>query len=166
MIAKATAEIAQTPAARPSTPSEKLTTFITATMPSTVNGPPKSPKSSAPRNGKVMFSTTTPALTSTSAASTWPASLAHGGRSRASSMAPTRVISAAATRIPRVRSLSGMKMSAAISTPAKIARPPSSGVASLARPRSFISSTAPTRRARRATSGVKAAAAANATRAA
>ena len=30
-----------------------------------------------------------------------------------------------------MRSLSGMKMSAAISTPAKIARPPSSGVASL-----------------------------------
>ena len=76
------------------------------------------------------------------------------------------VISAAATRIPRVRSLSGMKMSAAISVPAKIARPPSSGVASLASPRSFSSSTAPMRRARRATTGVRTAAAAKATRAA
>ena len=146
MIEKATALMAQTPAASPSTPSEKLTTLITATMPITVSGPPKSPNSSAPRNGKVMFSTTTPALTRTSAATTWPASLIHGGSSRMSSSAPTMVISAAATRIPRVRSLSGMKTSAAISTPAKMARPPSSGVASLASPRSFISLTAPIRR--------------------
>ena len=63
-----------------------------------------------------------------------------------------------------MRSLSGRKSSAAISTPAKIARPPSSGVASRARPRSLISSTAPTRRARRATTGVSSAATANATR--
>ena len=38
MIAKATALIAQTPAARPSMPSEKFTTFITKTRPSTVSG--------------------------------------------------------------------------------------------------------------------------------
>ena len=40
MIEKATALIAQTPAARPSTPSEKLTTFMTSTSPTTVSGPP------------------------------------------------------------------------------------------------------------------------------
>ncbi len=37
MIANAAAEIAQTPAASPSTPSEKLTTFISSTRPSTVS---------------------------------------------------------------------------------------------------------------------------------
>ena len=36
MIAKVAAEITQTPAASPSTPSMKLITFITATKPSTV----------------------------------------------------------------------------------------------------------------------------------
>ena len=45
MIAKAAAETAHTPAARPSTPSEKLTTFISATMPSSVSTPPAAPKS-------------------------------------------------------------------------------------------------------------------------
>ena len=44
MIEKVIALIAQTPAARPSTPSERLTTFITATRPATVSGPPASPK--------------------------------------------------------------------------------------------------------------------------
>ena len=52
-----------------------------------------------------------------------------------------------------MRSLSGMNSSAAISTPAKMARPPSSGVASLASPRAFSASTAPMRRARRAATG-------------
>ena len=52
MIAKVIALIAQTPAASPSTPSEKLTTFITATRPTTVSGPPASPKSTAPTNGQ------------------------------------------------------------------------------------------------------------------
>ena len=67
-------------------------------------------------------------------------------------------------RIPRVRSLSGMNSSPAITAPAKIASPPSSGVASLARPRAFMPSTAPIRRANRATIGVNSAAAAKATR--
>ena len=38
MIENAIALIAQTPAASPSMPSEKLTTFITTTRPSTVSG--------------------------------------------------------------------------------------------------------------------------------
>ena len=40
MMAIAAAMMAQTPAARPSTPSEKLTTFIIATSPSTVRTGP------------------------------------------------------------------------------------------------------------------------------
>ena len=44
MIENATAEIAHTPAARPSTPSEKFTTFISATSPSAVTGAPKVPE--------------------------------------------------------------------------------------------------------------------------
>ena len=80
-----------------------------------------------------------------------------------SSHAPTAVISAAAMRIPRVRSLSGRNAIPATSAPAKMASPPSSGVASRARPRSFTASTAPTRAAARATSGVRSAATAKAT---
>ena len=38
MIANATAAIAHTPAARPSMPSEKLTTFISSTSANTVSG--------------------------------------------------------------------------------------------------------------------------------
>ena len=41
MIENATAEIAHTPAASPSTPSEKLTTFISSTSANTVSGPPR-----------------------------------------------------------------------------------------------------------------------------
>ena len=48
MIEKAAAEIAHTPAASPSMPSEKFTTFITKTSPTSVSGPPSSPNSSAP----------------------------------------------------------------------------------------------------------------------
>ena len=40
MIEKVAPEIAQTPAARPSSPSRKLTMFITATIPITVSGIP------------------------------------------------------------------------------------------------------------------------------
>ncbi len=54
MIARATAEITQTPAARPSTPSIRLITLITATMPTTV---PTSPRSTAPPQGRPMRST-------------------------------------------------------------------------------------------------------------
>ena len=46
-----------------------------------------------------------------------------------SSHAPTTVMNVAPMRIPRVRSLSGMNSSPAITAPAKIASPPSSGVA-------------------------------------
>ena len=75
MIENATAEIAHTPAARPSTPSEKFTTFISTTSPSTVTGPPRSPSSTRCTNGSVNVSTFTPEVTSTTAAAICPASL-------------------------------------------------------------------------------------------
>jgi hypothetical protein len=61
----ATAMIMHTPAARPSTPSEKLTTFIIATRPITVStGPafvtPALGKASVPTNGSVIAFTATP----------------------------------------------------------------------------------------------------------
>ena len=65
-----------------------------------------------------------------------------------------------------MRWLSGRKISPATSAPPKIASPPSSGVACLASPMSFSSSTAPMRRANRAASGVSTAATAKATSAA
>ena len=65
MTAIAAAMIAQTPAARPSTPSEKLTTFIIATRPMTVRtGPafvaPALGKCSLPTKGSVITLTATP----------------------------------------------------------------------------------------------------------
>ena len=75
MIENATAEIAHTPAASPSTPSEKFTTFISTTSPSAVTGAPRSPSSTRCTNGSVNASTATPEVTSTTAAATCPASL-------------------------------------------------------------------------------------------
>ncbi len=65
ITAIAAAMIAQTPAASPSTPSEKLTTFIIATRPITVStGPalvaPALGKCRMPTNGSVIASTATP----------------------------------------------------------------------------------------------------------
>lgn len=65
MTVIAAAMIMQTPAARPSTPSEKLTTFIIATSPITLStGPalvtPALGKASVPTNGSVIAFTATP----------------------------------------------------------------------------------------------------------
>src|SRR5919206_561753 len=163
MTANDAAAIAHTPAARPSTPSEKLTTLITATRPSTVSGPPRLPRSTWWTTGSVKVLTVTPAFTGTTTAPTGPASLGAGGRSTTSSTAPTTVMIAAPTRIARYVEPTGMKARAATSTPAKIATPPSSGVSRRDRPRSRGSSTAPNRRASRPTGGVSTAVTAAAT---
>jgi hypothetical protein len=65
MIAIVAAMIAHTPAARPSTPSEKLTTFIIATSATTVSsGPafvmPAFGNASSPTKGSVIAFTATP----------------------------------------------------------------------------------------------------------
>jgi hypothetical protein len=65
MIASVPAMITHTPAARPSTPSERLTTFIITTSPITVNmGPalagPALGKCRVPANGSVTALTATP----------------------------------------------------------------------------------------------------------
>src|SRR3954452_8986507 len=164
MTEKPIAEIAQTPAASASTPSEKLTTFMTATSPISVSGPPSSPRSTWPRNGKVKLSTRTPARTQIRAAAACPSSLTPGERSLRSSTMPTTVMSAAAPRMPRTSALEGRKSAPAASTPARMARPPSSGVRSCARPRSWRRSTAPMRVASRPTNGVMAAVSARASR--
>ena len=150
MIENVTALIVQTPAASPSTPSEKFTTFISPTSPITVIAPAASPKLIAPMNGTVTFVTFTPAATGTTAASVWPASFHCGARSSTSSSAPTIVISRAPIRIPRVSLPLGRYFRPAISTPAAMARPPSRGVARSARPRARGWSTAPRRTAIRA----------------
>ena len=104
MIANAIALIAQTPAASPSIPSEKFTTFITKTRPTTVIGPPASPRLTAPMNGSVMFETSTPAATGIVAATIWPANFTSGCRSKRSSSAPTAVMNVAPQSTPRMRS--------------------------------------------------------------
>jgi hypothetical protein len=65
MTANAAAMIAHTPAARPSTPSEKLTTFIITTRPITVSTGPASAgpvlgNERWPTNGSVIAFTATP----------------------------------------------------------------------------------------------------------
>ena len=97
--------IAQTPAARPSTPSEKLTTFIIATSPITVRiGPAFVDRcrgsAGRRRTGSVIALTSTPKCTTTNAATSWPASFAAGWKSKRSSSAPTSVISAAPKSTP------------------------------------------------------------------
>ncbi len=93
MTAKATPSIVQTPAARPSTPSEKFTMFISATSQTTVSGPPSWGNCSEPTNGIARFSITAPPRTATIAAPICPSSLSSGLRSIASSIAPISAIS-------------------------------------------------------------------------
>ena len=80
ITANVAAAIVQTPAASPSTPSVKFRTFITATIPISVSGAASEPRSTAPTNGSVKFSTVTFACTGTSAAANWPASLSRRGQ--------------------------------------------------------------------------------------
>jgi hypothetical protein len=69
MIAKVPAAIVHTPAARPSAPSVKFTTFITATIPTSVRAlPAVSLRAIGSRNGSVRWSTNTPAETGIAAA--------------------------------------------------------------------------------------------------
>jgi hypothetical protein len=66
-------EIAQTPAASPSSPSRKLTMFITATIPTTVSGIPNhAGNSCTPTTGNVNVCTQMPKPTGIDAASTCP----------------------------------------------------------------------------------------------
>ena len=159
--------IAQTPAARPSTPSEKLTTFINAARGrATVSGAADVAEVDGADEREREVVTSTPADDRDRRRDDLARrSLTAGCRSKTSSSAPTSVISAAPEQDRRASLVVGQPRTApATSTPAKIARPPSSGVAALASPRSRGASTAPTRRASRATSGVSAAVAANARR--
>ena len=122
--------------------------------------------------------TLAPASTAITPAAICPISLPSGGRSRASSIAPTSAISTAPAisphvstvppepRVPTVRGsliVAGIQIAAATSTPTRIASPPSSGVLRVASPRSLGIASAPTRRANRAATGVSAAATAIAT---
>ena len=75
MTANATPSIVHRPAARPSTPSEKFTTFIIPTSQITVSTPPVFGNESVPTNGIVTSVTTAPPLTAITAATTWPRSL-------------------------------------------------------------------------------------------
>ena len=100
ITANVAAAIVHTPAARPSAPSVKFTTFITATIPTSVSGLPQSFRSSGSTNGSVTFSTHTPEATGIAAAANWPASLTAGWRpfGRQSSTAPDEARSRARRR--------------------------------------------------------------------
>jgi len=103
MIENVAPEIVHTPAASPSTPSVKFTTFMTATIASPVRMPPPvALRSTNPTNGSVNVSTRTPAATGMAAAAICPASFAAGGRSYRSSIEPTTAATKAPPRMPRV----------------------------------------------------------------
>ena len=74
--------IAHSPAASPSTPSEKLTTFISPTSHSTVRKPPSCGNWSEPTNGSVTSVTTAPPSTAITAARSDRSACRIGGRSR------------------------------------------------------------------------------------
>ena len=124
------AEIPHTPAASPSSPSRKLTMFITATIQSIVSGTPTSAgRSTAPTNGNVKWSIQTPKNGGIAAASTWPAELPAGledrgsRRSRRPSSRPPRRAGRRASR-----SRASRNASAGTKIPKKIASPPSRGI--------------------------------------
>ncbi len=145
-----------TPAARPSTPSVKLTTFITATIASPVTiAPPVAPRSTAPTNGSVNDSTRTPAATGMAAAAIWPASFTAGGRSYRSSSAPTSISQQRAAQDAACLAVERQEdEEAGDETPARIATPPRLGTGASWRSRSRGMSIAPTRTASRAVNGV------------
>ena len=180
MIANATPSIVHSPAASPSTPSEKFTTFIRPTSQITVRTPPVFGSASVPTNGNVTSVTTAPASTAITAAAICPSSFHCGLRGWESSIAPTSVIRHAPPRIARVWTVPadpgavptvwwrlivlGSQNADATSTPARIASPPRAGVSRSASPRSLGVTTAPTRRASLPANGVSTAATAIATR--
>ena len=92
MTENATPSIVHSPAASPSTPSEKLTTFISPTSQITVSTPPVLGNWSAPTNGSVTSVTTAPPSTAITAAAICPTSLTQRRQRALSSIAPTSVI--------------------------------------------------------------------------
>ena len=148
--------MAHTPAASPSMPSRKLTMFMTATIQSTVSGMPTTAgRSTGPKKGNVKWSIQTPKKGGIAAATTWPASLRPGLRTRKSSMAPTTVATAAPSSTPRVSFPSSRKASAGTKIPKKIARPPSRGIGLTFRRLLSGRSTTPRSRAIPPTAGVR-----------
>ena len=150
MIARVSAQIAQTPEASPSTPSIRLITFAMPTIPITVAKSPRSTspitgkltspcelRSTPPRKGRVKTSTTTPAETGMAAARICPKSLTPAGRSTMSSIMPTAAIAAAPPRIARVSAPPGRKTAPAAQTASRIAAPESFGVGCVCRLRAI-----------------------------
>ena len=169
MTVSAAAEIRQTPAASPSTPSIRLITLATATIPKTVSTWPRSmapmpggskswtePGSTRPRKGSVKLSTVTPEATGMIAAAICPSSLRPAGRSTRSSMTPTAVITIAPARIALVSWSHGRKIVPPIRTAARTAIPPSFGVGTSCRLRSLGTSIAPIPRASDSVAGTSA----------
>ena len=156
ITAKVTPEIAQTPEARPSIPSRKLTMFITATIQMIVSGTPiHGGTSTAPRNGSVKWSIQTPNAVGIAAASTWPASFTTGERPRKSSTAPTTQATAAPSRMPRISPERSRNASDGTRMPRKIASPPSRGIGLRLSRRASGLSTTPRMRAMPPTAGVR-----------
>ena len=148
-------EIPHTPAASPSSPSRKLTMFITATIQTIVSGTPiPAGRSTAPKNGSVKWSIQTPKAVGIAAAITCPASFGIGSSPRKSSTAPTTHATAAPSRMPRISPERSRNASDGTMIPRKIASPPRRGIGRRLTRRSSGRSTTPSMRAMPPTAGV------------
>src|SRR6185312_15516399 len=154
-VANVRPAIAQTPEASRSITCRKLTMFITATIHTTVSGiPTHAGRSTAPRNGKVKWSTQTPNAQGIAAAATCPPSFGSGASPRKSSTAPTTHATAAPRRIPRISPERSRKASDGTRIPRKIASPPRRGIGRLLSRLASGWSTTPRSRAMPPTAGV------------
>ena len=148
-------EIAQTPAASPSSPSRKLTMFMIATIQAIVSGiPTHSGSACTPRIGKVKRCTQIPKPVGIAAAAICPPSFSHQTRPRKSSIAPTVVATAIPSSRPFVSRPSGRNASAGTKIPKKSASPPSRGTEPRFTRRAPGRSTTPSIRAIPPTAGV------------
>ena len=94
-------------------------------------------RSTPPTNGSVKALALTPLRTGIAAATVCPASFSSGLSSKTSSSTPTTTITTAPTSSACVCSAQGRKRIVATAIATKIARPPSFGVGSVCRLRSF-----------------------------
>ena len=130
--------------------------FMIATIQRIVSGTPThSGSACTPTIGNVKRWTQIPKPVGIAAAAIWPPSFSHQTRPRKSSIAPTRVATAAPSRRPLVSRPNGRNASAGTKIPKNSANPPRRGTGLRLRRRMPGRSTTPSIRAIPPTAGVK-----------
>ena len=156
-----TEEMVETPTARPSSPSMRLTELVMPTIQRMVTGTASTPRMSASFSlkmlGFISTSMTTPWATATMAAMIWMMSLTQARSEMMSSIAPQATMRTAPSRMPRTWRVMSTKRTTLRMKPRKMARPPMRGMGwSWTRRASLGTSMAPTFCAKVLTMGVEA----------